>query len=33
LDLLLNFDRAGDGVYGAPELNQRAIAVELEGPA
>src|SRR6202007_2011518 len=33
LDLFLNLDRAGDGIHGAPELDQRAIAHELENPA
>ena len=32
-NLLLDLDRAGDGVHGARELNQRAIAHEFERPA
>ena len=33
LDLLLDLDRAGDGVHGARELHQRAVAHEFERPA
>ena len=32
-DLLLDLDRAGDGVHCAPELDQRAVAHEFERPA
>ena len=32
LDLLLDFDRAGDSVHGARELHQRAVTHELKRP-
>ena len=33
LDLLLDLDCAGDGIYGARKLHQRAIAHKFEDPA